>query len=321
MINKFNTENHPKVAILMATFNGSQFIKEQIESFQKQKYVQINIFVSDDNSTDETVNIIKNSKFEENNTLKILTEIDTRLGAGQNFFRLVKDVPLNDYEYFAFSDQDDIWKAYKLNRAINQLKIKNADGYSSSVDAFWANGRNKYIKKDYPQKKFDYFFEAPGPGCTFVMNRKLFLNLKNFIILNYQNIGDIYYHDWFIYAFSRTKNYKWIIDNRSYINYRQHEGNDTGANIGFIAKILRFKAVWNYWAGEQAYRIAKLLKYENIYILYFSRSPSSILRLCMSYSMFRRSKVDGLVILVLGIFGRLWPQTIYKKNKKITIYK
>ena len=153
-----NSINLPKVAILMATFNGVRFIEEQLESIKTQEGIHLNIYISDDKSTDETVKLIESSFTKQENQVTLLPEVNASGGSGQNFFRLVKDVPLDEYEYFAFSDQDDIWKAKKILRALNQLRTNNADGYSSSVEAFWQNGNKKIIKKDYPQKKFDFFF-------------------------------------------------------------------------------------------------------------------------------------------------------------------
>ena len=308
MLKNMNSVNLPKVAILMATFNGARFIEEQIESIKAQEGIQLNIYISDDLSSDETLKLIESSVSKRNTQISVLPEKTGSGGAGQNFYRLVKDVPLGEYEYFAFSDQDDIWQSKKILRAVNQLRTNNADGYSSSVEAFWQNGNKKIIKKDYPQKKFDFFFEGPGPGCTFVMSRDLFSSLRAFIIANHEKMVEVYYHDWFTYAFARTHNFKWIIDNQSHILYRQHKGNDTGANIGLLAAFLRVKVVWSFWARDQAYAIAKLLNYEKTMSHYFSGNPLGILRLCISFVKFRRSTKDGLVLLFLGLAGRLRPQ-------------
>ena len=312
-----NSDNLPKVAILMATFNGARFIEEQLRSITAQVGVHVNIYISDDMSTDKTVMLIKNSMSKQRNQITLLPEVIASGGAGQNFFRLVKDVALGEYEYFAFSDQDDIWQDKKILKAVNQLKINNADGYSSSVVALFANGGKKFIKKDYQQKKYDYFFEGPGPGCTFVISRKLFLSLRDFIFKNYQGMEAIYYHDWFIYAFARKNDFKWLIDGQSHILYRQHEGNDTGANIGFLAMILRLKVIWSFWARDQAYVIAKLLDYEKVMLYYFSGNPKSILRLSIFFLDFRRSAIDAIVLLFLGLTGRLRPQNASILNKLI----
>jgi rhamnosyltransferase len=296
----------PRVAILMATFNGMPFINEQVFSIKKQKGVDVDIFISDDGSNDGTLKLVKDN-FRQDPLLTLLPVIIASGGAGQNFFRLIRDTPLADYQYFAFADQDDIWKADKLTRAINQLTTNNAHGYSSSVMAFWPNGLKKLIKKDYPLKKMDYFFEGPGPGCTFVMTRELFILLKEFVTINQESLTAVYYHDWFVYAFARTCKFKWVIDHQSHIDYRQHENNDTGANSGIAALISRVKKIWSYWARDQVYAIAELLGYERHIQSYFSSNLVSKLRLCRSFFQFRRSSKDCFALLILGLAGRFRP--------------
>ncbi len=300
------TSRLPRVAILLATFNGAQFISEQISSIEIQEGVEADIFISDDESTDFTIEMLERFATELPR-MNILPKVISSGGASQNFFRLIRDTPLADYQYFAFADQDDIWKADKLSRAINQLAANNAHGYSSSVMAFWPDGRKKMIKKNYPLKKFDYFFEAPGPGCSFVMTRELFLLLKQFVITNQIKLASVYYHDWFIYAFARSRQFKWVIDHQSHIAYRQHGKNDTGANFGLAALALRLKKIWGFWARDQVYQIAALLGYEQQLKSHFSGELFSKLRLCGSFYQFRRAGIDCFALLILGLMGRFKP--------------
>jgi rhamnosyltransferase len=305
----FKTGKTPRVAVLMATFNGASFFLDQISSIKAQVGVGVNVFISDDGSTDGTVNLIE-SILHKSPPAILLPKVTSRGGAGQNFYRLIRDIPLTDYEYFAFADQDDIWKSDKLLRAINQLVTNNAHGYSSSVIAFWPNGLKKLIKKDYPLKEYDYFFEGPGPGCTFVMSQELFITLKGFVVANQESLTAINYHDWFVYAFARTRKLKWIIDHQSRIDYRQHDKNDTGANFGTAAIISRVRKIWSFWARDQVYAIAKLLDYEQHLKNYFSTSLVSKLRLCTSFFQFRRASKDCFALLILGLMGRFKPPQV-----------
>ena len=100
----------------------------------------------------------------------------------------------------------------KLSRAVNVFEKSNVSGYSSDVIDFKDNlEKTAYIKKSYPQKKYDYLFEGPGPGCTFVLNKQLFSKLQEFLIKTQTNF---IYHDWFIYAFARSRDFSWHIDDR-----------------------------------------------------------------------------------------------------------
>lgn len=306
------TSKLPRVAVLLATFNGAQYISEQISSIKTQEGVDVDIFISDDGSTDSTIDLIERFARELPRII-LLSKVIASGGAGQNFYRLIRDVPVANYEYFAFADQDDIWSPDKLFRAIDQLAANNAHGYSSSVMAFWPNGIKKFIKKDYPLKEFDYFFEGSGPGCTFVMTRELYIFLKDFVVAYQKSLTAIYYHDWFVYAFARSRKLKWVIDNQSRINYRQHDKNDTGANAGTVALISRVKKIWSFWARDQVYAIAEILDYEQDLKYYFSTSLVSKLRLCRSFFQFRRASKDCFALLILGLMGRFKPPQVNSK--------
>jgi len=261
----------------MATYNGAHFVSEQLSSIALQEGIQGSVFISDDCSSDETLGLLKKALIS-GLSISFLPKLETTVGAGQNFFRLIEDVPLENFEYFAFADQDDIWLPKKLATAISKLDDQFADGYSSSVIAFWPSGIKRFIKKNYPQKKFDYFFEGPGPGCTFVMTRRLFLLLQEFVAKNQNKLRDIYYHDWFVYAFARSNGLKWMIDAQAQIYYRQHKKNDTGANAGISAAIFRIKKILGFWARDQVYVIAEVLGYDHILKYYFRGGLISILR-------------------------------------------
>ncbi len=298
--------NKPTVAVLLASYNGERFIKEQIETIENQDEVISHIFVSDDCSDDATIRIVSELKHIYEN-ITILSEIVKFGSAAANFFHLIMRAPTEGYDFYALSDQDDVWLSSKLFSAINALTANSAAGYSSSVDAWWSNQRIRHVKKNHPQKIYDYFFEGPGPGCTFVLKRELFLRLREFISNNQNAIKNIYYHDWFIYAFSRSRDYRWFIDGLSYIHYRQHKNNDTGANIGLRSLSSRLKKIWGFWARDQVYEIASVLGYSKILISYFSGSCASFLRLLKSFFQFRRSTIDCFVLLILGLAGRFRP--------------
>jgi rhamnosyltransferase len=303
----------PKVAILMATYNGEAYISEQLSSIHSQENIECSIFISDDSSSDRTIELI-NAASENAASMTILPIVKSSGSAGQNFFRLIRDIDLADFQYFAFSDQDDIWLPKKISKAISKLKESNADGYSSSAIAFWPSGRKSLIKKNYPQKKYDYFFEGPGPGCTFVMSRRLFASLREFVVSHQSELKNIHYHDWFVYAYARSHNMEWIIDGESHIYYRQHGGNDTGANQGIFAAFFRAKKVWDFWARDQVYAIAKVLAYENILRSYFGGSIASKLRMTFSIYEFRRSTKDCFALLILAMAGRFKPSLVSKLN-------
>ena len=108
-----------------------------------------------------------------------------RLGsATANFLYLVKTVSFSNFDYVSFCDQDDIWYTDKLKISLQQMHNRNLDFFSSDVLAIWDDGKKRKIKKSYPLKKYDHFFEAAGPGCTYVAKASLFEEFQKFIMRN-----------------------------------------------------------------------------------------------------------------------------------------
>jgi len=257
-----NNNQLPKVAICLAAYNGINFIGDQINSLLLQRDVCHDIYISIDQSTDNTIGFINEWAAIEPK-LKILP-CGMRFGsAASNFFRILTDIDLNEFDYICFSDQDDIWSEEKLKTAIEVIAKKNVAAYSSNVTAFWPNGRQKLINKSQRQNEWDYMFESAGPGCTYVLTKDLALDLQVLLQTKRSSIKGIHLHDWFIYAFARSRNYKWFIDHRSHVKYRQHSHNVIGANVGFKANIDRWKKLRSGWLIEQAILIADALDYSD----------------------------------------------------------
>jgi rhamnosyltransferase len=174
-----NTEKilKPKVAILMATFNGCLWIEDQIKSILSQQDVEVTLFISDDYSDDGTYRYLK-AQCLNCPQIHLLSRSQRFGNAAQNFFHLIQFVNFKAFDYVSLSDQDDIWATDKLSRAVHQMQIQNATCYSSDVLAFWENGKTALIKKSQDQVSFDYLLESSGPGCTFVMKKDSALFLK-----------------------------------------------------------------------------------------------------------------------------------------------
>lgn len=248
----------PKIAVLLAAYNGEAWIGEQFDTILNQKEVEVTIFVSIDPSTDNTEKICLeySSKYQ---NIVILPDAGKYGGAAKNFFRLMRDVELADFDYVSFSDQDDIWYPDKLTRGITHIKQQQLGGYSSNVLAFWPQGEQSVIVKSQPQRQWDYVFEAAGPGCTYIFSAALATALKQSIIKNWLQINELGLHDWYSYAFARANGYAWFIDPEPGMYYRQHSSNQVGVNQGFVAFTYRAKKVMQGWGINQAALIASLV--------------------------------------------------------------
>ena len=298
---------HKKIAVLLASYNGVKYIKEQIDSILNQKEVDVTIFISDDLSTDGTLEYLQDI-YKDFKNIVYLTSGSKFGGAGKNFFRLIRDVDFSTFDFISFVDQDDIWYEDKLIRAIKTIEDKQLDAYSSNVLAFWEDGKEMIINKSSLQARYDYLFEAAGPGCTYVLKKDLAIFLQNFICDNWEDVNKVELHDWFIYAFARENNYKWHIDEKPSMRYRQHTSNQVGANDGLKAKLKRLKKVFSSWYREEIIKIIKVLRLENKYKFSKYILNKSYLNnlLLLKYSFeFRRNKKEKLflsLLILLGIF-------------------
>jgi rhamnosyltransferase len=249
---------HPKIAVLLAAYNGMQWIEEQIVSILNQSHVDVTLFISVDPSTDGTEAWCAAYAATHSN-VRLLPPAGKFSGAARNFFRLVRDVDFDGFDFVAFADQDDVWYADKLERATQVLMAGEYDAYSSNVTAFWPDGRTLLLDKAQPQVEWDFLFEAAGPGCTYVFSKKMADHLKMSMLASWEQLQLVTLHDWYCYAFARSHGYKWFIDPVPGMRYRQHERNQMGANAGMSSLIARYKKISNGWWFTQVRLITGLV--------------------------------------------------------------
>ncbi len=294
-----------KIAVLMAAYNGSLYIRDQIASILEQSEVDITLFISVDLSTDNTLDICKDLMLSHSNI--ILLPYGKRYGdAAKNFYRLFLDVDFSEFDYIALADQDDIWNKNKLSRAISKLNIY--DGYSSNVIAFWENGKKCLIDKAQKQVKFDHYFEGAGPGCTYVLTSNTALAFQNYCKINKDNIWDFTYHDWLIYTFSRYNNLNWFIDEVPSMLYRQHQNNQIGANGNNIkAVIKRLKLIRSGWYYQEVNKLLTFFGNDESKFLNKLKSEKKLDYLILAFNVNKlrrrlRDRIFLFFILCLRVF-------------------
>lgn len=114
-----------KLAVLLSTYNGEQYINQQLQSILNQTIKRhVTIIVRDDGSTDKTIDIIKKIQKDHNNIILLTGK---NIGLVQSFFLLLNYGIKKKYDYLAFSDQDDYWLPDKLARAVNLLNKENSN--------------------------------------------------------------------------------------------------------------------------------------------------------------------------------------------------
>lgn len=215
-----------KVAVLMSTYNGEKYIKEQIDSILDQTGdFRLDLWVRDDGSQDGTVKILQT--YADRGELYWYTGSD--LGAAHSFLDLIGHC--GEYDYYAFADQDDYWMPGKVQSGINVLKDE------SGVALYFANAElvdsklrflGRFVYKKCPKLDFYTLLCAGGLlGCTMVFNWELVKLIRRECIPE-----NIIMHDYYVSALCSAVGGKIYFDERPQIKYRQHAGNVIGMAHG-----------------------------------------------------------------------------------------
>lgn len=253
-------KKNPKILVLLALYNGEKYISDQLLSIIEQESVNIDVLISDNGSTDNSLNIInKLINIKKIKNIKILNNKSTK-GFANNFYFLIRNVKnTNDYDYYAFSDQDDIFLLNKYSLLISELEKNSADCCSSGLFELKDNKINKTIYQKNKIRKYDFLFEGAGQGCSFLINRNAFTETRSYLIKYENQIKDFYFHDWLIYLITRILNYKWLFLREPLTIYRQHEENNFGSKFSINGIKKRLNRIFSGWYKNQitlAYHIA-----------------------------------------------------------------
>lgn len=211
------------VQVLMSTYNGARYLPWQLRSILLQKGVKISLLIRDDGSKDGTLEILEAFK---KRYRGVTVYMGCRRGAAGSFYDLLQHADLHA-DYYAFADQDDIWKKDKLFQAVLLLEEQ-----PQSLPVLYA-GKVAYASENLSIcRKFPYhirrrpsfgnaLMENICMGCTEVFNRSLLQLVKERLP------SDRIMHDWWMYL---TAAYfgKVIYDQHVYMLYRQHGDNAIG---------------------------------------------------------------------------------------------
>ena len=220
----------PEIEVLLATFNGELYLSEFLDSLSKQHGVKIHLVVSDDGSTDRTLEIVEEFR-NEFASLNILN--GPKLGPAKNFFFLIQN---SSHSFVALADQDDIWLPEHLKNSINRIQVSHPKASMTATSVWeidfdqenaciWPSNQNPFC---FPR----IFFENYIRGCTIVFNSE-FRNL----LINFETQKTIM-HDWWIgiigwcFAEFSFSDYPEIV-------YRLHAGQHVGNEKRNLKKQIR----------------------------------------------------------------------------------
>lgn len=225
-------KNHT-VTVVLATYNGEKYLKEQLDSLLRQKGVQVKILVRDDGSKDGTTVIL--DEYQSKGLLNWYT--GEHLNVQKGYLDLLKHVPETDY--YAFCDQDDVWDDDKLLIAVTEL-----DEMPAEKPAMYYCGQRlvdenlKLIsihKIASDRSPHTNFLISNVAGCTAVFNRCLVY------AVNSANPEFILMHDSWLFKVCLALGGNYFADSAAHINYRQHGNNVAGLNRGVKGKIRQVK--------------------------------------------------------------------------------
>ena len=217
-----------QIDILLATYNGEKYLKQQIDSILNQTYQNIRLIISDDGSNDKTREILK--QYEQKEERVIVYEQNENLGCIKNFEFLLKKV---ENDIYMLSDQDDVWMPEKIEKTYEKLEKEKADLVFTDLEVvdselqtiyvsfndFMKLSRkiHKYINTD----KINYLYNCVT-GCT-ILSRKKWIDR----ILPLPTHSKYVLHDhWIGLMVSLEGKLAYLPE--KYIQYRQHEDNEVG---------------------------------------------------------------------------------------------
>ena len=298
----------PVVAIIMATYNGARFIQEQIDSILNQQVVDVHFYISDDGSSDSTLDIINEYFKNYPDQFKKLFQVDFKSPA-RNFLSILPKV-IQDYDYYAFSDQDDVWMDNKLQTAIKKIN----EGYALYCGRTENTNKNLQSYGHSPLFRFlpsfkNAIVQSIAGSNTMVFNQEIFNLLKD--SFNYK----VPMHDWWTYQLATFTGHHVYYDPIPKVFYRQHSHNFNGSNLGIRSQLKRiFHGLfgrYQYWNNLNEKNLMEYLDFgtkENLKVFYqfqYLRKKSNFLNFKLSYinqvGIYRQT-LFGNWMLKLSIF-------------------
>lgn len=252
-----NVKCKQQIAILLATYNGASYLCEQIDSILNQSFADWHLYIHDDGSTDNTQTIVHDytNRFPEKITV---LEYPPQGGACNNFFSLLDSV---EAPYYMFSDQDDVWKEYKIQRCYETMQQQEkkhlhkpilihsdmavVDSQLNTIAPSFV--RNQRIKVDKVQKFVDFAFTNTVTGCT------MFFNMATAECIKHPRDYARMHDSWITLSVVSNEGVLHFID-EPLLLYRQHGDNTLGAkeleNINILTKLRNIRSVMQEIVGH-----------------------------------------------------------------------
>jgi len=300
---------------LLATYNGAPFLEEQLDSIARQDLPFIDVWASDDGSTDDTLAILEAWRVRwSKGDFRIIS--GPRQGYVENFRRMMTS-KYDESTHIAFSDQDDIWDSDKLSHAVSRL-----DEVEPGEMAMYC-GRTRLIGRDgSPLGLSPLFSRQPSFGNAIVQSlaggNTIVLNKAAFEVVCESCLRTGFVsHDWWCYQIVSGAGGRVIYDPVPKVSYRQHDNNLIGENQGWAARMRRLQALahgrfaeWNAINIDALERCRDLLDENGKQILDGFKAARMggcfhNLRCLLAHRIHRQTRASDVALYLAAAFGRL----------------
>jgi glycosyltransferase involved in cell wall biosynthesis len=228
-----------KVVICLTTYNGETYLREQLESLVNQENVDVKILVGDDGSTDKTLDIL--TEYVDLGKIAEVHQFD-RVGTNDNFLNLLK--LCKEYDFVAFSDQDDIWKSSKLYE-LSKLLGSEKPELAFCKRTIFGRVKRRYKSNFLAEVKVGFqnaLVENVAPGNTMMLNSKAVE-----LIISSKASKAKFYDSYIYLLISGLGEVKYL--SIPLVSYRIHERNAVGIRRFGIRRYM--ESVKNYLINAQ----------------------------------------------------------------------
>lgn len=299
------------VAVLLSSYNGARYIAQQITSIMQQRGVTVHLLVRDDGSSDDTCAIVRGMA-EQYQNIELVS--GTNLGVIGSFFWLLANAP-PDCDYYSFADQDDVWHADKLSRAVTMLSARDQGtvlAYCSAVEFVDENLLHIANSEPYTAQQIgldNALVQNVATGCTMVLNgtarSRIVARLPQCCVM----------HDWWIYLVVTALG-TMVYDPVPSMQYRQHAGNVIGVARSRFDHFRR--RVRRFLDGQAVSRSGQLQELDRLFgadlaparraqlrrLAFYRQSLAGRLSATFSSGFRRQSLIDELLVRVTVLIGK-----------------
>jgi len=291
----------PTVAILLCTYNGQRYLGEQLDSVATQTYPHWRMWASDDGSQDDTPSILTEYRSKWSSGRLSIVQGEAQ-GFVANFLSLCCRHEIQA-DYYAFCDQDDVWEADKLRRAIACLQTVPAD-----IPALYG-ARTRLVDANNHELGLSAPFMRP-PGFAHALTQNIASG--NTMVFNHAAIAllrdagskvTVVAHDWWLYLLVSGAGGRVFYDAYPSVRYRQHGGNLVGMKTHGLARLVRLRTIREVWQGT--FRAGNHRQMQALQAMRAKLSPAN----CVILDRFMLARNRWLVPRLLGF----WQSGIYRE--------